>query len=189
MNIKSLILFILSSSICSFAGANETYKADPEHTFVSFSYRHLNYTVQTSRFDRVNGSIVINDANDGGSIDMTVATNSISTGSTTFNQVLLSDDFFSSEKYPVATFKSNHITFNQNDISTINGELTIKGISKPIIITVEHFNCSRNLLTFQYTCGANASSKISRTDFDLGKYTPFVGDEVTLNIVIEASRQ
>ena len=89
----------------------------------------------------------------------------------------------------MATFKSDSIIFNQDDISAIHGELTIKGITKPVRIEVDHFNCSRNLLTLQYMCGANASAKISRSDFDLGKYTPFVGDEVTLNIVIEASRQ
>jgi polyisoprenoid-binding protein YceI len=189
MYLKLLALLALSLSIVSLSQADEIYKTDPEHTFVSFSYRHLNYSVQTSRFDAVSGIVRVNDKNDGGSVEMTINTNSISTGSPTFNHILQSEDFFSSEKFPLATFKSDSIIFNQDDISAIYGELTIKGITKPVRIEVDHFNCSRNLLTLQYMCGANASAKIRRSDFDLGKYTPFVGDEVTLNIVIEASRQ
>ena len=189
MNLKLAILFILTFFMISLSHADEIYKTDTEHTFVSFSYRHLNYSIQTSRFDRVNGIIAINDVHDGGHMDIEIDTKSISTGSTTFNQLLQSDDFFSSEQFPFATFKSNSIVFNKGDVSTISGELTIKGITKPISIDVTDFSCSRNFLTFQYTCGANATAKLSRSDFNLGKYTPFVGDEVTLSIVIEASRE
>ncbi len=189
MKLKSIALFILTSSIITLSHASETYKADPEHTFVSFSYKHLNYSVQTSRFDNVNGMITLNNEGNGGNVDVTIDTNSISTGSTTFNKLLQSDDFFATAQFPVATFKSDNIVFNKDDVSAINGVLTIKDIAKPISIEVNSFNCSRNLLTFKYTCGANATAKLSRSDFNLGKYVPFVGDEVTLNIVIEASRE
>jgi len=179
----------MSSFILGTCIAEDIYRADPEHTFVSFSYKHLNYSVQTSRFDSTNGTIRINDGHNNGVIDMTIDTKSVSTGSTSFNKLLQSDSFFATDKFPVAIFKSDRIIFNHDEISSIDGELTIKGITKPISIAVNSFACSRNFLTLKYTCGANASAQLNRSDFDLGKYAPFVGDEVTLNIVIEASRE
>lgn len=169
--------------------ASEVYQADPEHTFVSFSYKHLNYSIQTSRFDKVNGTVTLNDQMNGGSINISIETASVSTGSDTFNQLLRSADYFDSDKFPIAQFVSEQITFKNKAISSIAGDLTIKGITKPIYIELSNFACGRNFVTLKYTCGANATAKLSRSEFNLGKYVPFVGDEVSLNIVIEASKQ
>ena len=70
----------------------------------------------------------------------------------------------------------------------MEGNLTIKGISKPVTLEMTNFFCSRSLLTFKYTCGANALTHVNRSDFDMGKYAPFIGDEITIGIAIEASR-
>ncbi|QWD22877.1 YceI family protein [Polynucleobacter paneuropaeus] len=183
--INALLLALVTSS----AQAAETYITDPEHTFVSFSYKHLAYSIQTSRFDKVNGTITVNDAMDGGTMDIAIETGSVSTGSDTFNKLLRSEDYFSSEKFPIAKFTSDKLTFNNQAITSISGELTIKGITKPMDIEVSNFACSRNFITLKYMCGANASAKLSRSEFDLGKYVPFVGDEISLNIVVEASRE
>jgi polyisoprenoid-binding protein YceI len=183
--ICALFLTLVTSS----AQAAETYITDSEHTFVSFSYKHLAYSIQTSRFDKVYGTITLNDQMDGGTIDVAIETGSVSTGSDTFNKLLKSEDFFNSEKFPIAKFTADKIIINQRAITSILGELTIKGITKPINVEVSNFACSRNFLTLKYMCGANASAKLSRSEFDLGKYVPFVGDEISLNIVIEASRE
>jgi polyisoprenoid-binding protein YceI len=182
----NILLFTL---VTSTAHASETYLTDPEHTFVSFSYKHLGYSIQTSRFDKVNGTITVNDSMDGGTIDIAIETGSVSTGSDTFNKLLKTEDYFNSEKFPIAKFTSRKIIFNNQAISSLSGELTIKGITKPINIEVNNFACSRNFITLKYMCGANASAKLNRSEFDLGKYVPFVGDEISLNIAIEASRE
>jgi polyisoprenoid-binding protein YceI len=170
------------------AHAKDVYRTDPEHTFISFSYKHFNYSTQTIRFDSNRGTITIDHPNNG-SIDMIVDINSISSGSARFNKILLEDGFFAAEKFPIATFKSEKIILNNSDLSSIQGELTIKGITKPVLAEVSHFNCGRSILTLQYTCGANATIKLKRSEFDLGKYTPVITDEVTINIAIEAIRE
>ena len=163
MNFKLItIALLISCGLAGSAQATEVYTADSEHTFVSFSYKHLSYSVQTSRFDKVTGTITLNNENNGGAIDITIDTKSIRTDS---------------------------IIFQGDGISEIEGELTIKGITKPILIEVSGFSCSRNFLTLKHTCGANAIAKLSRSDFSMGKYAPFVGDNITINIVIEASRE
>lgn len=183
--INILLLTLMTSSV----QAAEIYITDPEHTFVSFSYKHLSYSTQTSRFDKVSGTITLNDQMDGGTIDITIVTGSVSTGSDTFNKLLRTEDYFNSEKFPVAKFTSNKIAFNNQAITSLSGELTIKGITKPIQVEVNNFACGRNFITLKYMCGANASAKLSRSEFDLGKYVPFVGDEISLNIAIEASKE
>jgi polyisoprenoid-binding protein YceI len=183
--INALLLTLVTSS----AQAAETYITDPEHTFVSFSYKHLATSIQTSRFDRVNGTITVNDSMDGGTIDIAIETGSVSTGSDTFNKLLRTEDYFNSGKFPVARFTSDTLIFNNQAITSFSGELTIKGITKPINIEVSNFACSRSFITWKYMCGANASAKLSRSEFDLGKYVPFVGDKISLNIAIEAARE
>ena len=183
--ISVLLLALVTSSI----QAAEIYITDPEHTFVSFSYKHLGYSIQTSRFDKVSGTITINDQMDGGTVDVAIETGSVSTGSDTFNKLLRTEDYFNSEKFPVAKFTSDKLIFNNQAITSLSGELTIKGITKPIDLEVSNFACSRNFITLKYMCGANAGAKLSRSEFDLGKYVPFVGDEISLNIVMEASKE
>jgi polyisoprenoid-binding protein YceI len=183
--ISVLLLALVTSSI----QAAEIYIADPEHTFVSFSYKHLGYSIQTSRFDKVSGTITLNDQMDGGTVDVAIETGSVSTGSDTFNKLLRTEDYFNSEKFPVAKFTSDKLIFNNQTITSLSGELTIKGITKPINLEVSNFACSRNFVTLKYMCGANAGAKLSRSEFDLGKYVPFVGDNISLNIVIEASKE
>jgi polyisoprenoid-binding protein YceI len=187
--VKICLAFGFTFCLLNTSQAKEVYKTDPDHTFVSISYNHRNYSIQTSRFDRVTGYITLNDAGTGGSIDMTIDTKSISTGSAIFNQRIQEGDLFATQQFPFATFKSDNILFGKDGISSIQGELNIKGVTKPIVIQVNHFSCGRNLLTFQYTCGANATAKLKRSDFNMGKYVPLVGDEVTIQVAIEASRE
>lgn len=188
MNLKTLVTLLLALSLANASYAADVYGVDPEHTFVSFSYSHQNYSIQTSRFDNVSGSIVLDEAASTGMIDMSIDMKSVSTGSAIFNKRIQEDDFFATESFPVATFTSEKIAFNKEGITSVQGMLTIKGISKPVTLDVKNFFCSRSLLTLKYTCGANAVAWVNRSDFEMGKYVPFVGDEVTINIAIEASK-
>jgi len=189
MTSKSILVLILLYFYAANAIASEIFKADEEHTFVSLSYNHMGFSTQTIRFDKVSGTITLDSKTQSGKLDIVIDIPSISTGSVVFNQVIQEDDLFASRKFPTASFKSDRIVFNQDVITSILGELTIKGISKPVELKVNQFSCGRNFLTFKYTCGANAIALINRSDFNLGKYTPLVGDEVTIQIVIEATQE
>jgi len=83
-----LAIWTLALLIPENSQADQVYKVDSEHTFVSFSYKHQGYSIQTSRFDSVTGNITLNDQNNAGVIDITIDTKSISTGSNTFNKVI-----------------------------------------------------------------------------------------------------
>ncbi len=189
MKSKSILVMMLLYFYIVNAQSSEIYVADSEHTFVSLSYNHLNFSTQTIRFDKVTGTIVLDHKTHSGKMDIVIDIPSISTGSAVFNGRIQEDDLFASSKFPIANFKSDNILFTKDVITSVQGELTVKGITKPILIKVNQFSCGRNFLTFKYTCGANAVANISRSAFNLGKYTPLVGDDVTIQIVIEATQE
>ena len=106
-----------------------------------------------------------------------------------FNGHLRDEGFFNAEKFPVITFKSSNFKFDGDKPATINGDLTIKGITKPVILAVTSFNCAPHPFTKKEVCGANASTRIKRSEFNAGKNAPAVSDEVTLNIAVEAVKE
>ena len=188
---NKLITALLASvalSSTAFA-APETYVIDGGHTFPRFEYSHFGYSVQVSRFDRTSGQITLDRAAKTGAVDVTIDMKSVSTGSSAFNGHIQGEDFLDTEKFPTATFKSTSIRFDGDKPAAIDGNLTIKGITKPVTLTVTAFHCMPHPMHKKDACGANATARIKRTEFNAGKYAPNVGDEVTLTIAVEAVKQ
>ena len=71
----------------------------------------------------------------------------------------------------------------------VDGTLTLKGISKPVTLTITSFQCMPHPMLKKDACGANATTVVKRTDFNMGKYAPNVGDDVTLTIPVEAVKE
>ena len=166
--------------------APETYNIDANHTYAKFEYSHLGFSLQQSRFDKTSGTVTLDRAAKTGAADITIDTKSVNTGSELFNGHIKGADFFDVEKFPTATFKSNSFKFDGDKVASIDGSLTIKGITKPVTLTVTNFACMPHPMAKKDACGANAVAKIKRSDFGLSKYVPNVSDEVTLAIAIEA---
>ena len=89
-------------------------------------------------------------------------------------------------KYPTANFKSTKVSFDGDKPATIDGELTIKGVNKPVTLKVNHFATMPHPMLKKDAIGANASTVIKRSEFNAGKYAPNVGDEVTITVSLEA---
>lgn len=173
-----------------FAVAADRYKIDPEHTYSTFEYNHWGLSLQRGRFDRNSGSIEIDFDNRSGSILIEIDAASISTGSSVFDSALRSSRFFDTGTYPKIVFKSTNIVFGEDKKPiALEGELTIKNISRNIRVELSQFNCRFMPLYFKNACGANGSAKILRSDFDLGRFTPFVSDEVSLSFSVEAIKE
>ena len=161
----------------------------PIYTFPSFSYTHLGFSKQQSRFDKTTGKITIDRAAKSGSLDVSIDTKSVNTGVEIFNGHLKGEDYFNVEKFPAITFKSGTFKFEGDKLASVNGDLTIKGVTKPVTLAVTSFNCAPHPFTKKEMCGANASTTIKRSEFNAGKNVPAVSDEVTLNIVVEAIKE
>ncbi len=187
---KKLVTLMIAASLSSVAyAAPETYVIDTNHSMPRFEYSHLGYSLQLSRFDLVSGKITLDRAAKTGSVDVTIDAKSVNTGSTLFNGHIQGEDFFDTAKYPTITYKSNKVNFDGDKVSSVEGDLTVKGVTKPVTLTLSSFLCMPHPMLKKDACGATATAKVKRTDFNMGKYAPYVGDEVTLTIPVEAVKQ
>jgi polyisoprenoid-binding protein YceI len=163
-----------------------TYRIDGSHTFPRFSYSHFGFSTQLSRFDQTSGQVVLDAEAKIGAVDVTIDTRSVNTGFADFNSHIQGEDFLDTAKYPTATFKSTRVVFEGNSPKSIDGVLTLKGVSKPVTLAVTSFQAMPHPMLKKPALGANATTTIKRSEFNAGKYAPYVGDEVRIDIAIEA---
>jgi polyisoprenoid-binding protein YceI len=185
---KIVLIAALALSTSAFA-APESFIIDNNHTFPSFSYSHFGYSVQTSRFNKTTGKVVLDKEAKTGSVDVTIDTKSVDTGSALFNEHIQGEDFLDTAKYPTATFKSTSVKFDGDKPVAIDGNLTLKGVTKPVTLTVTGFKLMPHPMLKKDAIGANATTTVKRTEFNAGKYAPYVGDDVTITIAIEAIKE
>ena len=187
---QQLATFVLAIAAAAPAlAAPETFTLDSNHSFPRFSYSHFGYSIQMSRFDKTSGSVVLDRAARTGAVDVVIDTKSVNTGAAIFNEHIQGEDFLDTEKYPTATFKSTRVVFDGDKPARIEGNLTLKGVSKPVTLTVTSFQAMPHPMLKKDAIGANAYGVVKRSDFNMGKYAPNVGDEVRIDIAIEAIRQ
>ena len=183
------ILALVAAVPVAALAAAETYVIDGKHTLPRFEYSHFGYSTQLSRFDKTTGTITLDRAAKTGAVEVVIDATSVDTGYALFNGHLQSENFFDTAKHPTITFKSSRMKFEGDRLVAVEGDLTIKGIMRPLTLTVTSFQCMPHPVVKRDACGANATARIRRSDFNLGKFAPAVSDEVTLTIPVEAIRQ
>jgi polyisoprenoid-binding protein YceI len=184
----TLVLALSAFSAASFA-APETFNLDPTHTAPRFEYSHFGYSNQQHRFDKTSGKIVLDRAAKTGSVDVTIDAKSVNTGYAVFNGHIQGADYFDTEKYPTITFKSTQVKFDGDKPVAVEGNLTIKGVTKPVTLTVTSFHSMPHPMLKKEAIGANAVAKLKRSDFNMGKNVPYVSDDVSLTIAVEAIKE
>ena len=177
---------LLCGSLCGLAAAADRYQIDAEHTYSTFSYQHWGLSTQSGRFDKNSGSITLDLAAQSGALEIEIEAASVNTGSEAFNKMLRSRSFFDSDSFPTIRFVSDQMVFEQGELKKILGQLSIRDITRPVTIEVTHFHCRYMLLYLKSACGANGNTTIRRSDYQLGRYVPFVSDEVNLSFNVEA---
>lgn len=169
--------------------APETYVLDSAHSFPRFSYNHFGYSTQVGRFNKTTGKIIYDKEAKTASVDIVIDATSVDSGFPVFNEHLRGEDFFDTAKYPTATFKSTKVVFEGDKPSAIEGNLTIKGITKPVTLTVTSFHAMPHPMKKKDAIGANAFTTVKRSDFNAGKYAPNVGDEIRIDLGVEAIKE
>lgn len=166
--------------------APKTFTVDPTHTFASFAYNHMGLSKQQSRFNNTTGTIVYDAAAKTGSVEIEIDMASVDTGSDKFNEHIKSDDFFDVAKYPKATYKSKRVVFKGGKPVAVEGDLTIKDVTKPVKLVIDSFSAKEHPLKRVEAIGANGHMKIKRSEFNAGKFAPAVGDDVIISVSLEA---
>jgi polyisoprenoid-binding protein YceI len=178
-----------TGALVSAVAAPVTYGVDGSHTFPRFSYSHFGYSTQLSSFSKTSGKVVFDVEAKKGSVEIVIDMKSVSTGYADFNEHIQGEDFLDTAKFPQATFKSTKVIFEGDKPQFIEGQLTIKGVTKPVTLTVTSFQAMPHPMMKKPALGANAFTVIKRSEFNAGKYAPYVGDEVRIDIAIEAIAQ
>ena len=168
--------------------APENYLIDSTHTFPSFSYNHYGYSIQTSRFNKTTGKVMLDKAAKTGAVDVVIDMKSVDAGSI-LTEHIQGEGFFDTANFPTATFKSTGVKFEGDKPVAIDGNLTIKGVTKPVTLKVTAFQVMPHPMLKKDVIGANATTTVKRSEFNAGKYVPYVGDDVTINIAIEAVKE
>ncbi len=185
----STALILAAVAAAPALAAPESYALDAGHTFPRFSYSHFGYSTQLSRFNKTTGKIVFDKAAKTGSVDITIDTKSVDTGFPLFNEHIQSADFLDTAQFPTATFKSTKVVFDGDKPTAIEGNLTLKGVTRPVTLTVTSFQAMPHPILKKDAIGANANVTVKRSDFNAGKYAPSVSDEVRIDIAVEAIKE
>ena len=164
----------------------ETFTVDPRHTFPSYEVGHLGYSMQRGRFNKSSGKITLDEAAKKCSADITIDAASVSSGVDKLDEHLKSEDFFNVAKNPNITFKATECAFDGAKVKSAKGELTMNGVTKPVVLTAHVFNCGPHPVTKKRQCGGDFETTVKRSEFGIKYGVPAVGDDVKLRINVEA---
>jgi polyisoprenoid-binding protein YceI len=166
-----------------------TYKADPNHTQVLYSYDHLGFTTNMGLLSGANGTLTLDPkAPNNAKLSIDVPVNTIHTTIEALDKELVSAMFFDAAKFPNAHFESTSVSANGND-ATINGNLTIHGVTKPATIHATFVGAGANPMSKKETVSFKGTATVKRSDFGLGVAVPMVGDQVDLTITAAFEKQ
>jgi polyisoprenoid-binding protein YceI len=182
---STLLAVMLAASLPAFA-AMEAYTIDPRHTFPSFEVGHFGYSIQRGRFNRTSGKVGLDTAGRTGTVEVTIDTASISTGFDKLEEHLRGEDFLDVAKFPAMTFKSRKFEFDGDRVKSVEGDLTLRGISRPVTLAATAFRCAPHPMMKKEVCGAEFTTTIKRSDFGMKYALPALADDVLLRINIEA---
>ena len=166
----------------------ETYKIDPVHSSVNFTIRHFFSNVPGS-FAKVEGVVAVDrDDLTKSTVEATIGIASITTNNEKRDAHLRSDTFFDAEKYSTATFKSTAWAKTGDDTYDVTGDLTIKGVTKPVVLHVTSLGFGPGMNGAQLS-GWSATTTLNRNDFGLTAFPKVLGDDVPVTINVEADLQ
>jgi polyisoprenoid-binding protein YceI len=168
-----------------------TYTFEPQHTQGVIRWNHLGFANPTAQFNTVEGTLEFDPADPThSSVAVTIPLNSMSTGVPDLNDDFRSSDFFDFAKFPTATFKSRKIEKGGTpDTLKVAGDLSVHGITKPVVLDVTINKVGTNPRNQVPTVGFEAMATLKRSDFGLGLYVPQVSDEIRIHITAEAAEK
>ena len=195
MKTKRILAVILAAAPALGLAEATTWNLDPAHSNASFTVRHLVISNVRGEFQKLSGVVKIDDKDvTKSSVEATIDTTSIDTRNPDRDKHLKSPDFFEVEKYPTITFKSTKVESGGAGKLKVTGNLTMKGVTKPVVLTVDGPTPEIKDPWGNTRRGLSATTTVNRRDFGLNwskaiEAGPVVGDEVKIEIEAEMLKQ
>lgn len=165
--------------------APEHYVIDPDHTYPSFEMPHLGISVWRGKFTRTTGTVNLDRAELRGSVAIRIQSGSIDFGHAGMETHAATEDWLNTTKYPMMTYTGT-IRFKGDTPREIDGKLTLRGITKPVKLTINTFTCIDHPYYKTPVCGADASGEFDRADFGMTQYADNGMGRMRLQIQVEA---
>jgi polyisoprenoid-binding protein YceI len=186
MKLHTLFAALVVTAVSLPAFAADTMKIDPNHTYPNFTINHLGFSTMHGRFGSTSGTIVMDQKGNTSSVEVKIVAASIDTGFQKRDDHLRSPDFLNVKEFPEITYKSTKVVFKDAATATVEGNLTMAGVSKPVTLQVNNIKCGPNPFDKKETCGFNGSAKIKRSDWGVKYGLPAVGDDMEIMLEVEA---
>lgn len=168
-----------------------TWVPDKAHSSVDFSILHMSLSKVRGHFGNIGGTITLNDSDiTKSTVNVTIDVSTIDTGVTQRDADLKSPNFFDVAQYPTATFVSTSVA-KSGDGLTVSGNLTLHGVTKPVVLQVEGPTGPVPGMDKKPHAGYSATTTVSRTAFGIATKYPaaMIGDDVKLNIDLDVAKQ
>ncbi|WP_419905794.1 YceI family protein [Kiloniella sp.] len=165
------------------------YKLDPDHASLHFAINHLGFSNYIGRFNTLDASLDFDPEKPADAhLSATVQIDSLDVNNPEFAQELKGSSWFNAKEFPVGYFESTEIIPTGDKQAKLMGNLTLKGITRPMVFDVSFNGGANNFLTGKYTMGFAAKGIIKRSEFGVSSLVPAIGDEVELQINAEFLR-
>lgn len=188
--IKHLTAAALLAAVASTAtAAPQAYILDASHSQILFSYNHLGYSTTHSMFSGFDGEIAFDQEDPAASsVNISFPVMSMLTGWEQRFAHLMSGDFFGASEGDMITFASTGIAVTGDNTAMITGDLTMNGVTKSVVLDATMNQAGTHPMAEKPWAGFDATTSVLRSDFNVGNFAPFVGDEVQIMISIEAMK-
>ena len=189
LSTAALMLALATPAFAGGHGTAEKYTLDASHSQIVFSYNHLGYSTTFGMFSGFEGEIMWNkDAPEKSSVTVSMPASMMFTGWEARDKHLLSGDFINAADNEIVSFACTGIEVTGDDTALITGDLTVAGTTVSVVLDAKLNQAGEHPMAKKDWAGFDATTTLKRSDFGVGNFAPFVGDEVEVIISIEAQK-
>jgi polyisoprenoid-binding protein YceI len=185
------VCYLMSAALSNPAPAAETYRIDPDHTFVHFAVVHTGVSSVRGRIGVTKGSATLDAAQESAQVTVDIDPRTLETGVKKLDALLAGEMFFDVAKFKTARFSGRAVRFVDGVPTEFAGELTVKNVTRPVQLSAERFVCKEVTIMVlkHFVCGGDLTTTLKRSDFGISKYPTMVSDDVRITISVEAIRE
>ncbi|BDU19898.1 YceI family protein [Dyella sp. GSA-30] len=186
--VRYLLLAGLIGAAVSAHADPVTYKLDPGHTMVLFSWNHFGFSNPTANLGLGDGTLVFDEKNPAkSSVEVTLPLANLDTHVSALDEHLKKPDFLDADKFATITFKSTKVQAEGAGKYKVTGDLTAHGVTKSVVLDAKLNKSGEHPMLKVQAIGFDATATIKRSDFGVGAYVPNVSDEIKIHITTEGA--
>ena len=170
--------------------ALDHYEVDPNHTYPNIEFSHMGISFWRGKFNRTTGAITLDRATGTGTVEIVVDTSSINFGLEAMDEKARSEDFFDVARFPTAVYEGT-LSLVEGKPRAVDGRVTILGVTRPLKLRVNLFNCIVHPMHQKEVCGADAEGELNWSEFGMKMSRIGEGNagRVLLRIQVEALKR